>query len=222
MVHGYGTVRRPGFQGVAAHAGPAAEATRLEAARHRDRPRRLGVRRQRLARRRGPGRPRGAPLPDSPGRPARPSDAQLGLLPDFLWHGAEAYGFRGEVWTCGRVAQVIEEEFGVRYHKGHVSRLLKALGWTPQVPITRAIQRDEEAIERWQRDVWPALRRQARREHRTLAFVDEAGFYLLPGLVRTYAPKGLTPVVYEWQTGDHLSAMGGVTPNGNVYILVRQ
>ena len=207
---------------MAAHAGPAAEATRLEAARLRYRPRRVGVRRQRLARRRGPGRPRGAPLPDSPGRPARPSDAQLGLLPDFLWHGAEAYGFRGEVWTCGRVAQAIEEEFGVRYHKGHVSRLLKALGWTPQVPITRAIQRDEEAVERWQRDVWPALRRQARREHRTLAFVDEAGFYLLPGLVRTYAPKGLTPVVYEWQTRDHLSVMGAITTEGKVYSLMRQ
>ena len=40
---------------------------------------------------------------------------------------------------------MIEKEFGVRYHKGHVSRLLKALGWTPQVPITRAIQREEEA-----------------------------------------------------------------------------
>jgi transposase len=158
----------------------------------------------------------------SPGRPARLSDAQLRLLPDFLWHGAEAYGFRGELWTCGRVAQVIEEEFGVRYHKGHVSRLLKALGWTPQVPITRAIQRDEEAVERWQRDAWPALRRRARRERRTLVFVDEAGFYLLPGLVKTYAPQGLTPVVYEWQTRDHLSAMAAVTPRGKVYTLVRQ
>jgi transposase len=158
----------------------------------------------------------------SPGRPARLSAAQLRLPPDFLWHGAETYGFRGEVWTCGRVAQVIEEEFGVRYHKGHVSRLLKALGWTPQVPITRAIQRDEEAIERWQREVWPALRRRARRERRTLAFMDKAGFYLLPGLVKTYAPKGLTPVVYEWQTRDHLSALGAVTPGGKLYTLVRQ
>src|SRR5262245_1924667 len=158
----------------------------------------------------------------SSGRPARLSDAQLRLLPDFLWHGAEAYGFRGEVWTCGRVAEVIEEEFGVRYHKGHVSRLLKALGWTPQVPITRAIRRDEEAIERWRRDVWPALRRRARRERRTLAFVDEAGFYLLPGLVKAYAPKGLTPVGYEWQTRDHLSVMGAITTEGKVYSLVRQ
>jgi transposase len=47
--------------------------------------------------------------------------------PDFLSHGAEAYGFRGEVWTCARVANVFEEEFGVTYHRGHVARLLKAL-----------------------------------------------------------------------------------------------
>jgi hypothetical protein len=48
------------------------------------------------------------------------------------------------------------------------------------------------------------------------------GFYLLPGLVTSYAPKGRTPVVYEWQTGDHLSAMAAVTPNGNVCKLVGQ
>jgi transposase len=158
----------------------------------------------------------------SPGHPARLDDAQMRLMPDFLWHGAEAYGFRGEVWTCSRVAQVIEEEFGVGYHTGHVSRLLKALGCTPQVPITRALQRDEEAIARWQRDGWPALRRKADRERRTLAFADEAGFYLLAGLVKTYAPKGLTPVVYEWQPRDHLSVMGAVTTEGKVYSLMRQ
>ena len=79
----------------------------------------------------------------SPGHPAKLTLAQKSQIPDFLWHGAEAYGFRGEVWTCTRVAQVIEWEFGICYHKDHVSRLLKDLGWTPQIPITRAIQRDE-------------------------------------------------------------------------------
>jgi transposase len=158
----------------------------------------------------------------SPGHPPKLSDEQKRLIPDFLWHGPEAYGFRGEVWTCGRVAQVIEEEFGIRYHKGHVSRLLKELRWTPQVPITRAIQRDEEAIERWRAEVWPELRERARRERRVLVFVDEAGFYLLPGLVRTYSPQGLTPVLSEWQTRDHLSVMGAVTQPGKVYTLARQ
>ena len=158
----------------------------------------------------------------SPGRPPKLSAAQKRLIPEFLWHGPEAYGFRGQVWTCARIARVIEEEFGVRYHKGHVGRLLQELQWTPQVPIRRAIQRDEEAIRRWRAEVWPELRRRARRERRVLVFEDESGFYLLPGLVRTYAPEAQTPVIREKQTRDHLSVMGGMTPEGKVYTLARQ
>src|SRR3954453_2117609 len=84
-----------------------------------------------------------------PGRSPRLTPRQQRLIPEFLWHGPEAYGFRGEVWTCARISRVIEEEFGVRYHKDHIGRLLKELRWTPQVPVTRAIQRDERAIEHW-------------------------------------------------------------------------
>jgi transposase len=158
----------------------------------------------------------------SPGRPPKLSAAQKRLIPEFLWHGAEAYGFRGEVWTCARIARVIAEEFGVRYHKDHVGRLLRELHWTPQVPIRRAIQRDEDAIRRWRKEVWPDLRRRAQRERRVLVFEDESGLYLLHGLVRTYAPEARTPVIRERQTRDHLSVMGGITPEGRVYTLARQ
>jgi transposase len=147
--------------------------------------------------------------------------AQLQTLPELLVHGAEAYGFRGEVWTCPRIAQVVQWEFGVSYHKDHVSRLMKELGWTPQVPITRAIQRDEVAIEHWRVEVWPELRRKAVRERRTMVFIDESGFYLLPGVVKTYGPKGQTPVIDKWSSRDHLSVMAGFTPAGKVYTLVR-
>src|SRR3954471_9810703 len=167
----------------------------------------------------GAGGPRARPRP---GRPPKLSATQKRLIPEFLWHGAEAYGFRGEVWTCARVARVIEEEFGVRYHKDHVGRLLRELQWTPQVPIRRAIQRDEDAIRRWRDSAWPDLRRQARRERRVLVFEDESGFYLLPGVVKTYAPEARTPVLRETQTRDHLSVMGGMTPEGKVYVLARQ
>src|SRR6185437_9753222 len=120
-----------------------------------------------------------------------------------------------------RVAGVIREEFGVTYSKSQASRLRKRLGWTPRVPITRAIRRDEGAIARWRVGSWPALKEEARRERRELVFVDESGFYLLPGVVKTYAPMARTPVVDEWQTRDHLSVMGGVTPEGKVYTPVR-
>jgi transposase len=158
----------------------------------------------------------------TPGRPPRLSPEQRRLIPEFLSHGPEAYGFRGQVWTCARVAVVIQEEFGVRYHKDHVRRLLQALHWTPQMPITRAVQRDEAAIVRWRQETWPQLRQQAHRERKTLVLTDESGFYLLPGLVRTYAPEARTPVLREKVSRDHLSAMGAMTPEGKVYTLVRQ
>jgi transposase len=157
-----------------------------------------------------------------PGAVPKLTPDQKRLIPDFLWHGPEAYGFRGEVWTCPRVARVLDEEFGVGYSRSQVARILRALGWTPQIPITRAIQRDEAAIERWAEEDWPRLKQRARKEGRTLVFVDESGFYLLPGKVRTYGPQGLTPVIYEWQTRDHLSVMGGLTLGGRIYTLVRQ
>jgi len=98
-----------------------------------------------------------------PGATPKLTKAHLQLLPDCLSHGAEAYGFRGEVWTCARVAKMIEYEFGVIYHKAHVSRLLKQLAWTPQKPMVRAAQRAEALIAYWHTDIWPALKKRRRR-----------------------------------------------------------
>jgi len=52
--------------------------------------------------------------------------------------------------------------------------------------------------------------------------VDESGFYLLPSLVRTYAPRGHTPVIREMVTRDHLSAISAITPDGKLYMMVRE
>ena len=90
-----------------------------------------------------------------PGRSPRLTPDQLSSIPEFLWHGPEVDGFRGQVWTCARIAEVVEWEFGVRYHKDHVGRLLKALHRTPQQPIKRAIQRDDEAIQLRRDETWP-------------------------------------------------------------------
>ena len=90
---------------------------------------------------------------------ARLTDKQRRLMPDLLSHGAEAYGFRGGLWTCARVAEVIREEFHISYHKASVSRLLKALKWTPQLPAERDERRDEKAISCWRIEVWPELKK---------------------------------------------------------------
>jgi transposase len=94
-----------------------------------------------------------------PGATPRLSEQERAELSELLARGAEAHGFRGEVWTCERVAIVIRREFGVSYHPAHVSRLLKALRQSLQKPQRRAEQRDEEAIERWKEQRWPSLKK---------------------------------------------------------------
>ena len=59
-------------------------------------------------------------------------------------------------------------------------------------------------------------------EGRTLVFADQSGFYLLPGKVRTYAPVGQTPIIRAPLSRDHLSAMGAITPEGKLYLMVQE
>jgi transposase len=92
-----------------------------------------------------------------PGSARRLTDTQREQVLTVLAKGAEASGFLGEVWTTKRVAQVIQKECGVRYHPAHVSRLLRAWGWSVQKPIRRATQRDETAIAAWHTERWPGL-----------------------------------------------------------------
>lgn len=93
------------------------------------------------------------------GRPARLDSRQKQLLERALLRGAQAAGFPTDLWTCPRVAQWIYRRCAVRYHPDHVCRLLHALGWTPQKPQRRAIERDEQAIRHWMSHTWAAIKK---------------------------------------------------------------
>jgi transposase len=94
-----------------------------------------------------------------PGAASRLSEQQRARLPELLAQGAQAHGFRGEVWTCERVAIVFRKEFGISYHPAHVSRVVRALGLSLQKPMRRANQRDEQAIRHWKEQRWPELQK---------------------------------------------------------------
>lgn len=93
------------------------------------------------------------------GATPRLSAQQLEELPALLKQGAQAFGFRGEVWTRERVAAVIERMFGVRYHDRHVGRILHKMGWSVQKPVRVAVQRDEAKVQAWKEEDWPTLKR---------------------------------------------------------------
>lgn len=90
----------------------------------------------------------------APGRPPRLDETAKAQLQRALLKGASAAGFATELWTCPRVAEWIERRFGVSYHVDHVGRLLHSLGFSPQKPQRRAIERDEQAIEHWIKRTW--------------------------------------------------------------------
>jgi transposase len=98
----------------------------------------------------------------SPGRPPKLTAPQRRRLLRRLLRGPLAQGYSTNVWTTARIAELIRREFGVRYHRDHVGRLLHALDWSHQKPEKRALERDEQVIERWKRDQWPRVKKTPR------------------------------------------------------------
>jgi transposase len=94
-----------------------------------------------------------------PGRPAHLSAKQRAKLEHLLLNGPLAAGYQTDLWTLQRVARLIRQHFGVRYHPGHVWKVLRRLGWSCQKPERRPTQRDEVAIAHWRRYVWPQLKK---------------------------------------------------------------
>jgi len=96
------------------------------------------------------------------GRPPRLRPGQKRVLQRALLLGAQSAGFENDLWTCRRVAQLIQQRFGIRYERTHICRLLHGLGFTPQKPQRRALERDEAAIRQWVQEVWPAIKKKPR------------------------------------------------------------
>ena len=95
----------------------------------------------------------------SPGRPSRLTEAQKKKLAKLLLKGPMANGYRTELWTTARVAEVIEKNLGERYDRDHVGRILHGMGFSCQKPDRRALERDEARIERWKREDWPRIKK---------------------------------------------------------------
>lgn len=95
----------------------------------------------------------------SSGRPAKLSREQQQGLVKVLSQGARAAGYTTERWTLKRVHQVIKREYRVKYHPKYLNRLLRQLGWTPQLPLDQASERDEALIAAWLNRDWPRIKK---------------------------------------------------------------
>src|ERR1019366_1318429 len=148
-----------------------------------------GHNRRQMGARRRRGHPQ-APCPDQQRRPRRvlalPSTARTPACPPgplprrrharsmIKLTPGEPHPFEFALWTREMVREVIRREFAVRLSVVSVGRLLRKLGLSPQRPLHRAYQPNPEAVDRWKRQEYPAIRAQAEAEGATIYFADEA------------------------------------------------
>ena len=124
------------------------------------------------------------------------------------------YGLDFGLWTRSVVAGLIESKFGIRLGLTAVGGLLAKLGLTPQKPLQRAYQRDPEAIEKWQRETFPAIARAAEASGAEVYFWDESGFRADTVHGKTWGVKGQTPVVERPGQRQSISAASAVNAKG--------
>lgn len=98
------------------------------------------------------------------GRLPNLSETDKARLVRLLLDGPERLGYETPLWTCPRVAHLIEKNFGVDYHPGHVWRILRQLNWSVQQPVGRALERDEARIDDWKRKGWPEIKKKLKKK----------------------------------------------------------
>jgi transposase len=80
-------------------------------------------------------------------------------LPEILARGAQSFGYQTDLWTLGRIVDVLEKEWGVRYTKSGVWVMLKRNGFSWQRPSRRAREKDPAKVAYWTRYTWPRLKK---------------------------------------------------------------
>jgi len=149
------------------------------------------------------------------GRPRTLTAAQERQV--FRWVNGKnpmQYGFDFGLWTRQIVRDLIEQRFSERLSLASVGALLARQGLTPQKPLQRAYQRDPEAIERWQRETYPAIARTAKRDKADIYFWDESGFRADAVHGTTWGAKAHTPVVSVPGQRQGISAASAVSSKG--------
>jgi transposase len=150
-----------------------------------------------------------------PGRPPKLSGAQLARVYALIvGRDPRQLSFEFALWTREMVRELIRREFGVRLSVVSVGRLLAKLGLSPQRPLWRAYQQNPEAVERWKREQFPAIREQAAEAGATIWFADEAGVRSDYHAGTTWAPVGRTPVVRTTGARHSVNLVSAVTAAG--------
>lgn len=111
-----------------------------------------------------------------PGPTPKLTPDQKQQLVAILKRGPLAAGYKTDLWTCKRVAEVVRKVFRVKYHPDHLGRLLHDLGFSPQKPQPVAREQDAAAVQRWRKRDWPRIKKKGDDEALRLFFWMKQAF----------------------------------------------
>lgn len=127
------------------------------------------------------------------------------------------HGFDFGLWTRSIVQTMIQEKMGIHLCITSVGKLLASMDITPQKPLRRAYERDPVAVDLWQTENYPKLKKRAKKLGAAIFFLDEAGFQSDPPLGKTYGLKGTTPVVTSSGQRQSINVISAVQASGGFW-----
>jgi transposase len=124
------------------------------------------------------------------------------------------------LWTREAVQCLILDKYGVELSRWQVGRYLRAWGYTPQKPISKAFEQKPERVKKWLKKEYPAIKKRAKKEKGVIYFGDETGMRSDHQAGRSYAPKGQTPVIKKTGKRFSLNMVSAISNKGHLQFMI--
>lgn len=124
------------------------------------------------------------------------------------------------LWTREAVQQLILEKYRIELSRWQVGRYLKAWGYTPQKPISKAFEQNPARVKLWLEKEYPIIKKKAKREQAVIYFEDEVGMRSDHQAGKSYAPKGETPVIKKTGQRFSLNMVSAISNKGHLEFMI--
>lgn len=158
-----------------------------------------------------------------PGRPPKVSAEEMRWIARVVRNETpQQMKFPYALWTLSLIREMIRRRLGKQLALASVSRIMKVIGFTAQKPLYQAWQQDQELVRRWEREIYPEIRSEARRVGATIYFADESGLRSDYHTGTTWAPAGETPVIEKTGRRFSVNMISAVGPQGEFRFMVHE
>jgi len=156
-----------------------------------------------------------------PGRPSKLSEKQMRWIAEAVRNDTPLqHEFEFALWTLKIIGELIKRQFDIKLSMNTLSRVMKLLGFTAQKPLYQAWQQDEKLVRQWEEEIYPEIKREAKKVGATIYFADESGVRSDYHTGHTWAPKGETPVITATGSRYSVNMISAVSAQGQLRFML--